>query len=138
MRTIAVFSITLLGLMANSAEAAGKTAADLELNAPAKLKNGKSAELSLRIKAHEGWKLSLEAPLSIKLTAPDNLKLKKAKLGAADASGDKKGTDVRFPTTVTAAAKGKGTVQAKIVYFMCTEEVCKRFTAKKEVALQVN
>ncbi|MBM64639.1 MAG: hypothetical protein CMH55_00210 [Myxococcales bacterium] len=126
-----------LGLLASPVHAADKVAADVAMKGPDKLKKGSSGELAITISAREGWKLSLEAPLSIKLSAPGNLSLKKTKLGVNDAAPDKAKKNYSFPTTVTGTASGAAKVEANITYFMCTEEVCKRFKAKKEVALQV-
>ena len=126
-----------LGLLALPVQAADKVAADVDMQGPVKLNKGKSGELAVTISAREGWKLSLEAPLSIKLTAPGNISLKKTKLGVKDAAPDKAKKNYSFPTTVTGTASGTAKVEANITYFMCTEEVCKRFKAKKEVALQV-
>lgn len=126
-----------LGILSSPALAADKVAADVDMTGPAKLSTGGTGELAITISAREGWKLSLEAPLSIKLSAPGNLSLKKTKLGAGDGAADKSKKNYSFPTTVTGKSAGAGKVEAKITYFMCTEEVCKRFKAKKEVALQV-
>jgi hypothetical protein len=126
-----------LGLLSTPTIAADKVAADVEMKGPAKITKGKSGELEVTISARDGWKLSLEAPLSIKLSAPGNLSLKKTKLGVKDAAPDKAKRNYSFPTTITGTASGAAKVEANVTYFMCTEEVCKRFKAKKEIALQV-
>lgn len=126
-----------LGLVTFPVQAADKVAADVDMKGPKTLTKGKSGELAVTISAREGWKLSLEAPLSIKFKAPGNITLKKTKLGVKDAAPDKTKQNYAFPTTMTGTGSGAAKVEANITYFMCTEEVCKRFKAKKEVALQI-
>ena len=136
-------SLAFFGLSATAAQPVGeatqidpKEKAELTLKAPDKLKVKQSAELSFHIKPEKGWKVSFEAPLSVKLSNAGKVTIKQRKLGIKD--GKKEGEGVVLSTTVQGASSGADKVTAKAVYFLCTADVCKRFSAKREIALKVN
>jgi len=113
-----------------------KVEAEVSLKAPAAIKVKESAELSVAITPPKGWKVSLEAPMSIKLKSGGKVILGKRKLGLKD--GAQAGKDYVVKTTVAGNSAGGDTVKCDATYFMCTDEVCKRFTASRELAVKVN
>ncbi len=113
-----------------------KEKAELTLKAPDTLKVKEEGKLSFAIKPEKGWKVSLEAPLSLKLSNGGKVIIAKRKLGAKD--GVTQGKGFVFKTNLKAATAGADTVKAKAVYFLCTDDVCKRFSATREIALKVN
>ena len=110
--------------------------AELTLKAPDTLKVKQKSEISFAIKPEKGWKVSLEAPLSVKLSNAGKVVIAKRKLGVKDGAKDGKGFILK--TNIEGATAGADTVKAKAVYFLCTADVCKRFTASREIALKVN
>ena len=133
-----VLCLTFLGINATAAEAAKidpKENAELTLKAPDKLKVKQTGEISFSIKPEKGWKVSFEAPLSVKLSNAGKVVIGKRKLGVKD--GKKDGQGIVLSTTLEGSSAGADTVTAKAVYFLCTADVCKRFSASREIALKV-
>jgi hypothetical protein len=98
--------------------------------APKSLKAGERGKVVIEIKAKNGAHVSDEAPLRIDLTAKE-LSLEKEKLTLADsltkkAAGSVVFPDPKFEVGLTGAAAGNGIVEAKMVFFICTEKVCAR------------
>lgn len=137
-----VLCLTLFGLNASVAHAAKdevkidpKEKAELTLKAPDNLKVKESAQISFTIKPEKGWKVSMEAPLSVKLSNAGKVAITKRKLGLKDGKAEGKG--IVLTTTLEGAAAGADTVKASATYFLCTADVCKRFSASREIALKV-
>jgi saccharopine dehydrogenase-like NADP-dependent oxidoreductase len=135
--------VSLVALSASVALATDKEAkinpdeqALLTLTAPSDVKVKQKGEISFAIAPEKGWKVSLEAPLSVKLKGAGKLIIGKRKLGVKDGSKDGKGFILK--TSIEGASAGTDTVTASAVYFLCTDEVCKRFTATRELAVKVN
>jgi hypothetical protein len=95
----------------------------------ASFKAGQKGKLVIEIKTKEGSHISDEAPLSIELKGKD-VAPEKAKLSLKDSVGQKKGdqkyADPRFEVALAGAAPAKGQVDAKLVFFVCTDKLCAR------------
>jgi hypothetical protein len=140
------FVISALSLLALSASVALADDKEVKINpderalltlaAPSAVKVKQKSEISFAIAPEKGWKVSLEAPLSVKLKGAGKLILGKRKLGVKD--GSKEGKGFILKTTIEGASSGTDTVTASAVYFLCTDDVCKRFTATRELAVKVN
>lgn len=106
----------------------------------AKVKAGEKGTVVIAINAKPGAYVSEEAPLKIELSSAA-AKLDKQKLTLADsvtkkAEGSKDHPNPRFEVGFTTAAKA--TIEAKMVFFICTEKVCARQTKQLSLPVDVN
>ncbi|NVJ00469.1 hypothetical protein HV824_20430 [Myxococcus sp. AM009] len=93
------------------------------------VKAGEKGTFVLAIKTKAGAHVSDEAPLKLEVkgsqVTPAKEKLVLADSVAKKAEGQDF-ADPRFEVPFTTAAAGKGTVDAKLVFFICTEKLCAR------------
>lgn len=101
---------------------------------------GKTATLSIAIVTREGAHVSDEAPLRIELSGT-NAQPAQQRLTLANSLEQKpagqKYPKPRFQVSYTAGAPGKATMDAKMVFFICTEDVCARQTKTLSFPLEV-
>jgi hypothetical protein len=94
-----------------------------------KLKAGEKGVFVLSIKSKEGAHVSEEAPLKLQVKGTQ-LTPAKEQLGREDSVVKKAEgqahVDPRFEVPFTAAAAGKGAVDAKLTFFICTAKICAR------------
>jgi len=98
----------------------------------AQVKAGQKGKMVLAINTKGGAHISDEAPISVELTG-SNLTLEKQKLVRADARA---GAAPTFEVGFTGGSAGKGSVDAKMSFFVCTEKVCAK--QQKIVSLPVD
>lgn len=95
----------------------------------AKLKAGEKGVFVLSIKSKEGAHVSDEAPLKLQVKGTQVTPAKE-QLGREDSVAKKAEgqafVDPRFEVPFTAAVTGKGSVDAKLTFFICTEKICAR------------
>lgn len=100
---------------------------------------GQTGKLVLAIKTKQGAHISDDAPLKIELTG-SNVKPEKTKLSKADSVAQKadgqKFVEPRFEVPFTAETAGKGQLDAKVTFFLCTEQLCSR--QQKTLTLSVD
>jgi hypothetical protein len=98
-------------------------------SAPAALKVGEKGKLTLEIRSRPGAHVSDQAPLRLELSGK-NVKPDKEKLTLADSLGKKAAgqeyANPRFEIPFAGATAGKGSLDAKLTFFICTEKVCAR------------
>ncbi|PTL78359.1 hypothetical protein [Vitiosangium sp. GDMCC 1.1324] len=94
-----------------------------------KVKAGEQGVFVLSIKSKQGAHVSDEAPLKLELkgtqVTPTQEKLALKDSVAKKAAGQQF-ADPRFEVPFKAAAAGKGTLEAKLTFFICTEQLCAR------------
>ncbi|MBN1209309.1 MAG: hypothetical protein JXB05_30940 [Myxococcaceae bacterium] len=94
-----------------------------------KLKAGEQGVFVLTIKSKAGAHVSDEAPLKLQVKGTQ-LTPAKEQLGREDSVVKKAEgqayVDPRFEVPFKAAAAGKGAVDAKLTFFICTEKICAR------------
>ena len=93
------------------------------------LKTGQPGTFVLSIRTVAGAHVSDEAPMKLTLTGSGVVQPTKATLGRTDARPVAKGSgpaDPRFEVPLIASAKGQGAVEAKLVFFVCTDTLCSR------------
>ena len=104
----------------------------------AAFKAGQKGKLVLEIKTRPGAHISDEAPLTVELKGKD-VAPEKAKLSLADSVGKKKGdakyADPRFEVALTGAAPARAQIDARLVFFVCTDKICAR--QQKSLSLPV-
>lgn len=102
------------------------------------VKAGEKGMFVLAIKTKPGAHVSEEAPLKLEVKGTQ-LAPGKEKLGREDSVAKKVAgqefVDPRFEVPFTTSAAGKGTVDAKLLFFICTEKICAR--QQKTVSLPV-
>jgi len=96
----------------------------------AKVPPGKKGTLVLEIQSLKGAHVSDEAPLKIQLSGTGTVTPEKTQLLYADSvrkpSSSVKYPDPRFEVPLATQGKGPGTVEAKMVFFVCTDQLCLR------------
>ena len=109
---LAFFALTATAVGAKDAEKKinPNERAELTLKAPDTLKVKQTSEISFAIKPEKGWKVSLEAPLSVKLSNAGKVVIAKRKLGVKDGAKDGKGFILK--TSIEGASAGADTLKA--------------------------
>ncbi len=104
------------------------------------LKTGGQGTFVLTIKSKPGAHVSDEAPLKLELKGAqlsftqETLALKDSVAKKAEGQAF---VDPRFEVPFTATAAGKGTVEAKLTFFICTEQLCARQKKTLSVPVEV-
>jgi len=104
-----------------------------------RLKSGESGKFILQITPKAGAHISEETPFKLELQA-NNVALEKTKLTIADSLAKpdaQKHVVPRFEVPLIAQAPGKGGVDGKLVFFICTEKVCARQQKTIKVPVEV-
>ncbi|HYO73304.1 MAG TPA: hypothetical protein VEU33_45290 [Archangium sp.] len=96
----------------------------------AKVKAGEQGVFVLSIKSKPGAHVSDEAPLKLELKGGAQLTPAQEKLALKDSVAKKaqgqQFVDPRFEVPFKATAAGKGTLEAKLTFFICSEQLCAR------------
>jgi len=96
----------------------------------AKVPAGKKGTLVLEIQSLKGAHVSDEAPLRIQLSGSGAVAPEKSQLVYADSvrkpSASVKYPDPRFEVPLAVQGKGPGAVEAKMTFFVCTDQACLR------------
>ncbi len=141
---VAVISVALLSGLGVRAFAQDVDPASLyELSTEgtsAKLKTGEKGSFVLRIKPKAGAHVSTEAPLKLELKSA-GVKPEKEKLTLADSVAKKQPgqeyAEPHFAVPLTTVAAGKTSVDAKLVFFICTDKICARQQKALSVPVEV-
>lgn len=95
---------------------------------------GSQAKAQVTITAKKGWHLNAEAPLTLKLSAAEGVKLDKAKLARADLAQSDDNT-ARFDVALTATQPGTESVDAEAGFVLCQESACRPVKEKVSIAV---
>ena len=91
---------------------------------------GKPGTFVLEIQSLKGAHVSDEAPLRIQLSGSGPVTPAKTQLVYGDSvrkpSATVKYPDPRFEVPLSVTGKGPGTVEAKVTFFICTDDACLR------------
>lgn len=105
-----------------------------------RLKAGEKGVFVLSIRSKAGAHVSEEAPLKLEVKGTQVAPAKE-KLGREDSVAKKAPgqafVDPRFEVPLTASAAGKGSVDAKLTFFICTEKICARQQKTFSVPVEV-
>jgi len=97
---------------------------------------GATGTASLTIKVKGGWHVNDEAPISLALTTPAGVTVKKEKLTRADLAASSK-ESARFDIPVSATETGKKTIGAEAHFVLCQEQACKPVKETVTLAIEV-
>jgi hypothetical protein len=97
---------------------------------------GATGTASLTIKVKGGWHVNDEAPISVALTAPAGVTVKKTKLTRADLAASSK-ESARFDIPVSATEAGTKTIGAEAHFVLCQEQACKPVKETVTLAIEV-
>ncbi|MBI3185059.1 MAG: hypothetical protein HYZ28_23205 [Myxococcales bacterium] len=105
-----------------------------------KVKAGEKGVMVIEIRSKVGAHVSEEAPLKIELTGRE-VRPEKDKLTIKDSVGKKESgqqyANPRFEIPFQAAAAGKGAMEAKVTFFICTDKLCVRQQKALRVDVEV-
>lgn len=133
-RRITSLAAAVVALLCTQAQAEGQvdptTLYDVSTEGTStKVKAGEQGVFVLSIKSKSGAHVSDEAPLKLELKGVQ-LTPAKEKLVLTDSVAKKAAgqqfVDPRFEVPFKATGAGKGTVDAKLTFFICTESLCAR------------
>ena len=129
--SLALMSSVLVASLALAAEVDPTTLYKITTDGTtAKVAPGKKGTLVLEIQSLKGAHVSDEAPLRIQLSGTGAVTPEKTQLLYADSvrkpSASVKYPDPRFEVPLATQGKGPGTVEAKMVFFVCTDQLCLR------------
>jgi len=97
---------------------------------------GATGTASLTIKVKGGWHVNDEAPISVALTTPAGVTVKKEKLTRADLAASSK-ESARFDIPVSATEAGKKTIGVEAHFVLCQEQACKPVKETVTLAIEV-
>ena len=103
---------------------------------PAAPKAGAEAFVHFTISPKGDYVLKNETPFKLLLSSPSGVELPKTKFTAEDFVDPKataKGVKIPFK-----AGKGKHAIAGDLTFFLCTVELCERFTDKVTIAVAVD
>jgi hypothetical protein len=137
--TLAPLLMTLVGAPVLAQDVDPATLYDVSTEGTStQVKAGGRGTFVLSIKPKPGAHVSDEAPLKLELKSqqltPEQKTLSLAQSVAKKAEGQQY-ADPRFEVPFTAATAGKGTLDATLTFFICTEKICAR--QKKVFSLPV-
>lgn len=113
----------VLALCTVRASAGAGAAFTIEVIAPADAKAGAQATAQVVLRPAEGYKVNVDFPIALELTAPDGVVLAQAKLGAADARRLDE-HEARFEVRFTANAAGTSKLGAVLKFAVCSASTC--------------
>jgi hypothetical protein len=129
-----LLALALVGATSTAARAAEETLYEIT-KTDVKVAVGATGTASLTIKVKGGWHVNGEAPISVALTPPAGLSVKKEKLTRADLAASTTDT-ARFDIPVSATEAGKKTINAEARFVICQASACK--PVKETLALAVD
>lgn len=133
-RLCSTVSVALV-LLVSACALAGKTDGLFTVEPkPATAKAGEKGTAEIVFKVKPEGHISNEAPLKVTLTAT-NATLAKDKLTKSDAVYKDGGATV--PVAFTAGTKGEASIEASLVFFMCSKDICERHERKVTVPVTV-
>lgn len=131
----AVCGALVFGAAAIPPALAGDTAYEID-KGDAKVAIGATTIATLTIKARGGWHVNAEAPITVALTAPAGVSLKKEKLSRGDLAASS-AESARFEIPVSATEAGKKTINAETRFVMCQQSACKPVKETVTLAVEV-
>lgn len=129
-----LLALALVGATATAARASEEGLYEIT-KTDLKVAVGATGTATLTIKVKGGWHVNGEAPISLALTPPAGLTVKKDKLTRADLAASTTDT-ARFDIPVSATEAGKKTINAEARFVICQESACK--PVKETLALAVD
>lgn len=128
--SIFISTILCLATPGTAAFAADNTADiyNLSYEAQGDIASGKAGACALTISPKGKWTLKTNTPFKAMVTGSDGVNVSKEKYTAKDFASEKTPAKT-INTEFTAAKAGAGTVNANLTFFLCTDEVCKRYKA---------
>lgn len=97
---------------------------------------GQDGVIKLVLTPKNGTKIHPQAPLEVKLSQPEGIKLEKRKLGRSDIA-DKEAKEPALQTELSGQKAGSYNVDADVSFFLCTDEWCQRMTDRVSIAIKV-
>ena len=101
----------------------------MSYSAAGEIKAGTTSSCKLTITPAKDHVMKSETPFKVMLKATDGVKVEKEKYTSKDWEDPKTPTKT-VQTKFTAAAPGKHSLNADLTFFICNDEVCKRFKDK--------
>ncbi|GAC1346762.1 MAG: hypothetical protein NVS2B9_19150 [Myxococcales bacterium] len=140
-RTLLAVALALAAAPASAAEGPAAStpataAATYKVEAPRSLevRTGEKASVRIAVVPRADSHVSPEAPVSVAISGTPSIEVPQPKLGRPEArETPQKG--VAFDIPFIARAAGPGTVDANLIFFICTEKLCERH--KEHVQLAV-
>ena len=127
MRTLIFFSMLFSGSVAMAADDTSSLY-DLVYKVEGDVASGKAGICSLTITPKGKQTLKTNTPFKAMVKGSDGVAVSKDKYTAKDFV-DEKTPEKTIKTEFTASKSGEGTINADLTFFLCTDEICKRYKA---------
>ncbi|MEE8408615.1 MAG: hypothetical protein V3T05_03325 [Myxococcota bacterium] len=140
MKRILIIVLFTVGCTAH-AESKEKVYSISTATLPEAITTGSDAEFKLTITPNAPWVLKTTTPLKIILEASDGIALVKKKFSnkdIVDEKSDEESDAKSVKAPFKANARGQQKINADLTFFLCTEEICQRYTDEAELSLQIN
>jgi hypothetical protein len=125
----------LLVTLAMTGTALADSKYNVSVDAPKTAKASTRTTAKVKVAPAGGYKMNLEYPTKLKLTAPEGVTLEKATLAKADGRVDTKSAE--FDVAFTAETRGKKTFTGEFKFAVCTENDCIPQTEKVSFDVEV-
>ena len=96
----------------------------IELLSPAEFSAGAEGAVTVKVHPKKGWHFNLDFPTSVKVEAPDGLKLAKAVQNLDDATSKSEEEGATWAIKVTPEKAGAATLKCNVKFAVCTETTC--------------
>jgi hypothetical protein len=129
--------VAVLVVLASASAAADDLAGryDVVLEATARVARGASGKVTARITPKGGAHISEEAPSSLVLTPSEQLNVSRPRSGKGDLKFT--GKVASFEVPFTAVAAGRGTIDATLRFYICTDTACTQQERKASLSVTV-
>jgi hypothetical protein len=135
-RSVCVLMLLASAACLGSARGEDKPYTVTWVSEPQTPRSQQKALLTLTIAPREGWVLKTQTPFKATLKAGDAIKLSQTRFSAKDFA-DPGAAAKTIKAAFEAAAAGSQRIDADLSFFLCTAEVCQRFTDAVGVQIDV-
>jgi len=138
MKRVLLASLLVTGCTAQAGDHAGQYTLT-PATTPATIAQGNQGQFKLSITPVAPWVMKTTTPMKISLSASDGISLSHNKLTNKDIlkEGDGHNAIKTVATSFQSKSGGEQTIGAKLSFFLCTDEICKRFSDKLTYSFKV-
>ena len=133
---INVFTIVFIVCFISQAQAEDPYQIKTEISPKTPTIKTPESSFSIIITPKAPWVLKMKTPLTIKLSASANLDIAKTTLGKKDVINPKSPAK-ELRTRFNATQPGKHFISTNASFFLCTPQICKRFTSEFQTNLNI-
>ena len=108
---------------------------DFDISAPSKVAKGESGSVTVHITPKGAADIDKEAPIKLSLKPPSYVDMSKTELGRKEVKMN--GNNASFDVPFTAREAGKGSIEATVSFYICTDQICAHQERKASLPVAV-